>query len=90
MRSKAHREVSSMTEHSILPLSRFQPAPTVYLALLDEANEEGAEVVLLDLHRDMLLGLNRVAMAMWELLAAGKTADEVVTQLRTSVETRLL
>jgi hypothetical protein len=51
---------------------RFRPAPLAMTAITSEG------VILLDLHTDQFLGLNKTATTMWELLCAGKTVEEVL------------
>ncbi len=51
---------------------RFRPAPLTMTAITSEG------VILLDLHTDQFLGLNKTATTMWELLCAGKTVEEVL------------
>jgi hypothetical protein len=51
---------------------RFRPTPLALMA----GTPEG--VLLLNLHTDQFLGLNKTAATMWELLCAGKTVEEVL------------
>ncbi len=41
----------------------------------------GDEMVLLDFERGVYYGLNPVGARVWDLLAEGKTADEIVNML---------
>jgi hypothetical protein len=41
----------------------------------------GEEMVLLDFERGLYYGLNPAGARVWELLAEGKTADEIISTL---------
>jgi hypothetical protein len=51
---------------------RFKPSPRAMTAVTSEG------VLLLDLHTDQFLGLNKTAATMWKLFSPGKTVEEVL------------
>lgn len=54
---------------------RHLPSPTVDVAVIDD------EAVLLDRASGLYFGLDETATAIWSLLAAGHTPDEITTHI---------